>query len=561
MLLPLVLAASAGLSGCRGTVGDFPSGSEVPPPLQEALDPSAPLPPLEALPTFRPAPLRARVLLRGQVLRSVEDLLGAAAAAAMELPEDVPLNGFAAIGASQLVPGPSAVSAWELSAQAAAEAAFAAGLPEGLVPCAPSAPDDAACLGQFVRGFGRRAFRRPVTDAEVSTWVAVGQAAGRDYGRFDRAAQYVVAGLLQSPAFLYLAEVGEPDPDAPGRLRLTRYELAARLSYFLAGTTPPDALLAAAEAGALDTPGGLRAQARALLARPSSRRALEAFFDELFDLPRLQRIAKDPATYPLYSPVLAEAMREETQRFLMDLVDRGADFRDFLDAEGSWVNPDLARLYGIADVPEGGFARRTYPASSLRGGVLGQAAFLSLSAHPRLTSPTRRGRFVRERLLCQPVPSAPSSVSTAQFSQAAAEGHVTMRQRLASHVANPSCAGCHVLMDGIGLGLERYDAIGAWRADDEGLPINAVSTLDGLGTFEGAKALGTLLRGHPRVMDCLTRNLYRVAVGRVETDGEARPVRAVLEAFERSGFKLEEALVEVAASEGFRLAVPQEVSP
>jgi len=504
--------------------------------------------------------LRARVLLRGQVLRSVEDLLGPAVAAAMELPEDVPLNGFAAIGASQLSPGPAAVTAWELSAQAAAEAAFAGGVPGGLVPCTPSAPDDAACLGQFVRGFGRRVFRRPVTDAEVATWVAVGQQAGQAYGRFDRAAQYVVAGMLQSPAFLYLAEVGEPDPLSPGRLRLTRYELASRLSYFLAGTTPPESLLVAAEAGALDTPGGIRAQARALLALPSSRRALESFFAELFDLPRLQRIAKDPATYPLFSPALAEAMREETQRFLMDLVDRGADFRDFLDAEQSWVNPDLARLYGIADGPESGFALRPYPASTLRGGVLGQAAFLSLSSHPRLTSPTRRGRFVRERLLCQPVPAAPSSVSTAQFSQAAAGGHVTLRERLADHAGNPQCAGCHVLMDGIGLGLEHYDAIGAWRADDEGLPIDAVSALDGLGSFEGAKALGALLRGHPRVMDCLTRNLYRVAVGRVEMDGEARTVRAVLEAFERSGFKLEEALVEVAASEGFRLAA-QEVSP
>jgi hypothetical protein len=504
--------------------------------------------------------LHARLLLKGQVQRSVEDLLGPAAAAAMELPDDVPLNGFSAIGASQLVPGPAAVTAWELSAQAAAEAAFADGPPARLVPCAPSAPDDAACLSAFVRTFGRRAFRRPVTDAEVATWVALGQQAGRAYGRFDRAAQFVVAGMLQSPAFLYLAEVGEPDPSNPGRLRLTRYELAARLSYFLAGTTPPDALLAAAEAGALDSPAGIRDEARSLLALASSRRALASFFDELFDLPRLLRIAKDPATYPAFSPALAEAMREETQRFLLDLVDRGADFRDFLDADQSWVNPDLAKLYGIADVPGTGFERRTYPASTLRGGVLGQASLLSLGAHPRLTSPTRRGRFVRERLLCQPVPSAPTNVSTAQFSQAEAEGHVTMRERLAVHAGNPLCAGCHLLTDGIGLGLEQYDAIGAFRPDDDGLPIDALSTLDGLGSFEGAKALGTLLRGHPRVMDCLSRNLYRVAVGRLETEGEARPVRAVLEAFERSGFKLEEALVEIAASEGFRLAA-QEVSP
>ncbi|MEN9797242.1 MAG: hypothetical protein RL653_938 [Pseudomonadota bacterium] len=550
-VLPLLLGG-----GCQGLIGELPPVAQQAPDRRPE-DPAAPLLPVESLPAFSPAPLRARQLLRWQYEESVRVLLGDAAAAAVVLPADVPLNGFAAVGASQLAPTPVAVRAWELSAHAAAEAAFAGGLPPGLVPCSPAAADDAACLGAFARSFGRRAFRRPVTDEEVSTWTAVGRAAAQAYGRFDRGVQFVVAGMLQSPAFLYLAEVGEPDGDA-GRLRLTRYELAARLSYFLAGIPPPEGLMAAAEAGALDTADGLRAEARRLLALPSAARARAAFFDEWLELGRLDGLSKDPGTYPLYSPALASAMRQETQAFLGDLVARGADFRDFLDAPDTFVNADLARLYGIADVPASGFQKRTYPASTLRGGVLGHAALMAGLAHPRLTSPTRRGRFVRERLLCQPVGAAPPGVNAGMFSAASEAGHVTLRERLAVHLEEPSCAGCHVLMDGIGLGLENYDAVGAFRPDDEGLPIDAVSTLDSLGTFAGSRQLGTLLRNHPRTLDCLVRNLFRVAVGRVETDGEARPLRAALDRFAASGHRLDEVLVELAASDAFRFATKEE---
>jgi hypothetical protein len=550
-VLPLMLG------GCQGLVGELPPS---PPPVTgRPGDPAAPLPPAESLPDFRPAPLRARQLLRWQYEESVRALLGEAAAAAVSLPADVPLNGFAAVGASQLAPTPVAVRAWELSAHAAAEAAFSGGLPPGLVPCSPASADDAACLGSFVRSFGRKAFRRPVTEDEVATWTAVGGAAAQAYGRFDRGAQFVVAGMLQSPAFLYLAEVGEPDGEGAGRLRLSRYELAARLSYSLAGIPPPEALMAAAEEGALDSADGLRAEARRLLSLPSAARARAAFFDEWLELGRLDGLAKDPETYPLYSPALAAAMRQETQAFLGDLVARGADFRDFLDAPDTFVNADLARLYGIADVPSSGFQPRTYPASTLRGGVLGHAALMSGLAHPRLTSPTRRGRFVRERLLCQPIGAAPPGVNAGMFSAASEAGHVTLRERLSVHLQEPSCAGCHVLMDGIGLGLENYDAVGAFRVEDEGLPIDAVSSLDSLGTFEGSRQLGTLLRNHPRTLDCLTRNLFRVAVGRLETAGEARPLRAALDRFAASGHRLDELLVELAASDAFRFATTEEI--
>lgn len=509
---------------------------------------------------FAPAPLAARTLLSFQYKNAVSDLLGADAASVVIPPADIQINGFAAIAAAQLTESTNNLRAYELSAHAAAEKAFADTNPAraSLVGCTPQSVTDEACLTQFTQSFGRKAFRRPLTAEEVATYVPLGKDAATSYSDFYKGPQFIAAALLQSPSFLYLAEQGTPDPADPSRLKLTSYEIASRLSFFLAGTTPSDALLDAAAAGELDTAEGIKAHAQALLQLPTAKLAVASFFDEMLELKNLDKLAKDATTFPTFTPALALAMRQETQLMLENLVfETDSDFRSFFDADYTYVNRDLAQLYGLTDLPASGFEKKVLPAGR-RGGFLGQAAFLAMQSHPRLSSPTYRGKFVRERLLCQQIPAPPNDVDTTAIQQVDPNAPpMTMRQRLAAHRTNPSCAGCHAMMDDIGLGLENFDALGQYRETENGLAIDAASTVSDLGSFAGAKELGALLKQDKRVMACLTRSLFRVATGHVESLGEEQPIRDSVSAFAGSGYKLKDAMIAIATSDAFRYAAKE----
>lgn len=544
----VALVAATLLGGCESSNPN----PTTPPPLSGGAE----------LAPFEPAPLSIRRLLGWQYRQAVVDLLGAAAGEAVAPPPDSAVNGFDSIGAAQLALSPSAVNAYERSAFAAAQAGLSGSGRAALVGCSPRAATDVDCLRAFLTRFGRRAWRRPLTAEELSAWVAVGQQAATAYNDFYRGVEFIVAGLLQSPHFLYLVEVGEPDPAQPSRLRLTGHELASRMSFFLAGTTPSEELLAAAERGELATAEGLRTQARRLLERPEARQALARFFDEHLHLRDLPALAKDPDAFPMFNEALGSAMREETQRFLEELVwtaDR--DFREAFDAEYTYVNPELARLYGLSNGPRSGFARVQLPASSSRGGLLGQASFLSYSAHTTTSSPTLRGKFVRERILCEPVAAPPSNVDTSFPAPRPGEPPKTMREKLVEHQRNPACSGCHQLMDPIGLGLESFDAVGRFREKDNGATIDPTGVFDTAGQFIGPRQLGRLLREDERAVACLARNVFRMATGHVDTLGEQPALAEVDKAFQRSGYRMKELLVEIVASDAFRYASQEEVQP
>ena len=508
---------------------------------------------------FEAATLNIRALLSWQYRNAVRDLLGPAAAEVVTPPPDTTVNGWDAIGAAQLSLSATSVDKYESSGQQAAEIAMNdAGARDSILGCVPQSSSDPQCMNAFVAQFGRRAWRRPLSADEQNSWASVGNGAAAAYGDFYKGAAFVIAGLLQSPNFLYQIEIGEADPTSPGRLRLTGNELATRLSFFLTGSTPSEELMSAAERGELESAEGIRLWAETLVNQPGSREAMAHFFDELFQLRDLSQMSKDPVAFPSFGPALASAMRDETQHLLDSLVwDQDGDFRRFFDADYTFVNQDLAALYGVAVPPMcDGFARVTLPADSLRGGFLGQAAFLALMAHPATSSPTLRGKFVREKLLCQNIPPPPPNVDT---NLPNTEG-MTTRQKLLAHRQNPSCASCHVLMDDIGLGLENFDAIGQFRTTDSGQPIDASSALDDLGSFTGARELGALLAAQPQLTECLTRNLFRAATGHVDTLGESAPLNQVHASFAASGFSFKNALVETAASEAFRFGAAQAAS-
>ncbi len=503
--------------------------------------------------TFAPAPPAMRRLTRAQYLNSVRDLLGMEVALPVELEADTPLNGFASIGAARITIPPVAVERYEAAALALAEAAMAPEHRDSLVPCRPDGVWDEACAAHFLGTFGRRAWRRPLDDLQLATLLAVAKEGAETEGDFYAGLKWAIATILQSPRFLFRQEQGVPDPNDPTRRRYDDWEMATRLSYFLWNTTPDDALLDAAAAGRLTTDEGIRAEVRRLLADPRARDGLRNFFSEFLQLDKLDGLAKDPDLYPQYSDALASEMRLEVLRTVEDLLlERGESLLSLYTSRHTWVGDGLAALYGLP--PAGGEMRPVdLPPESQRVGLLGKAAFLAVNAHVRDTSPTYRGRFVRENLLCTSVPSPPPGVNT---EIPAPDEHArTLRERLAAHQEVEECAACHKMMDPIGFGLENFDAIGQWRDTDNGVPIDATGELDGV-PFDGPESLARAVANHPKAAECLVRQIYRYATAHVERPGEAVVIDEVMKAFDEGSGRFEAVVEAIALSRGFREAGP-----
>lgn len=513
-----------------------------------------------ATPTeFDPAPVRLRLLLARHYHNAIRDLLGEPAAAVADPPTDTAINGFEAIAAAQVALTDSAVDRYEKSARAvAAEAMKDTVRIAGLLGCQPTGPDDAACHRSFVTTFGRLIWRRPLTSEEIDRYTAVAQDGALQFNDFNAGVEAAIFTFLQSPYFLYQVEVGEPDPNDPEERGLTSLEMATRLSFFLLDTTPTAELLTIAENGGLATADQVRAVAEVMVEAPGARLALGNFYAEVLKLRTIEALAKDPNTYPLFSPALAAAMRQETLALVDDVAfTADGDFRDILDAPYTFVNGPLAALYGlIPDANQLGesWQRFDLPVDSKRGGILGQSAFLSSFAHVSSTSPTLRGKFVREALMCMGMPPPPPDVVT-KLPEGAE--YKTMRERLEQHKSEP-CVGCHTLMDPIGLGLENFDGIGVFRTIENGVVLDTSETIQGLGDFDGARQLGTLLRDSPEVTECMVRNLFRHATGHLEKNSEYPALDDLDLAFEDAGYRMKDLLVELVASPAFlRVGTPE----
>ena len=533
-------------TGAPGTGTDPPN---MPPPGQ----PGAGGPPATGVP-FSPGPAVIRRLTRTQYQHAIEDLLGPGLTVPPGLELDTVLSGFAAIGASLTTVSETLTEKLEAAALAVATQAFST--PERrarLVSCTPAAAWDEACARTFITSFGRRAWRRPLLPEEVTSHLTVARTGAEMLGDFWQGLTYALSGLLQSPHFVYRVELGKPEgPAGSGRRVFDDWELAGRLSFLVASTTPDDALLDAAQAGALSKPGGLRRHAERLLDSPRGRTAVRDFLYELLRLDTLDQLEQSPADFPLVTPTLGPSMREEALRFVEDILWGGdGDYRRVFDTPTTFVNRELARLYGLPMPAGTGFEKVMLPSGSLRLGLLGQAAFLVPNAHEQTTSPTRRGKFVREVLLCHEIPEPPADVDTTLPPDRQGAPPRTMRERLAAHNA-PPCVACHARMDPLGLAFENFDAIGRLRTTEAGKPIDASGTLDGR-AFAGPVELATLMRGHEDVQQCLVRGLWRYAFGRVETDGEEGLVGKLAAGIGGTN-RFRTLLLGLIESDGFRLA-------
>ncbi|MDP2342476.1 MAG: DUF1588 domain-containing protein [Deltaproteobacteria bacterium] len=498
---------------------------------------------------FAPSPARLRRLLAIQYSNAVQDLLGTAAREVANPPADVPLNGFISVGAGDLSLSASVVDSYEAGAAAAAAAAVADPNSPLHAVCTPAGADDAACFSQIATVLGRRAFRRTLEADEVTRFSDLALEAATAYGEANKGLEFLTMALLQSPHFLYIVEVGDAGGDDEARL-LTGTELATRLSFFITASPPSDELLTAAENGSLSSPAALEAEARALLTEPRARDALRAYFGEKLQFALLETLNRpDPAL----TNTVRQEMVEETLRTIDDIVwDRDADARELLTTPDTFVNDDLAAYYGF-ELPGSGsfFTKVTTPAVEGRAGIFSQGAFLVRFAHPDRSSPTLRGKFLREQLLCSAVPAPPNDVVTTLPESTNNDLPQTTRDRMIAHQTEPRCAACHSSMDPLGFPLENFDQFGRYRTHENGLPIDASGDLDGDAAVGAAGFMGVLERRSDMV-SCLVRGLFRHGTGHLEEIGEDPSLYDVDTAFISSGMRLQEGLVAIVSSDAFR---------
>jgi hypothetical protein len=497
-----------------------------------------------------PAEPRLRRLTAVQYKNAVADLFGPGLVVP-PLEPDFVIGGFASVGAAETAVSPWGVEQYEQAALSLAEQALADATRRARwVPCQPAAPLDEACARSTLAPLARRAFRREVEDEELDALVAVAREAAGTLASFDAGLRFAVATILQSPSFLYRDELGETDPARPGERLIRGAEMASRLSFLFWNSGPDEALLDAAARGELDDEAGIRAAAARLLSSPRAVEGMRNFFVERFKLYRLDRLSKDPKVFSHASPELGPSAKEETLRVLDHLVfDADADYRTLLTLEETFVDRRLAALYGLAAPDPNGFARVRLSREGGRRGLLGQAAFLNLAAHATSSSPTLRGKFILETLLCRTVLPPPADVSTA-IPEPSPEAR-SLRERLEQHRVDPRCATCHLSMDGIGLTFETFDGVGRRRIKDNGIPVETAGVLD-QASFADAWEAADAVAAHPELGPCMVRALYAYGTGRVPTAGEAGQLSDLSERFLRSGYRVKSLLVELAASPGFR---------
>jgi len=353
---------------------------------------------------------------------------------------------------------------------------------------------------------------------------------------------------------MYRVEVGEPDPNDPSgtRWRYTSIEMASRLSYLLWDGPPDDELLAVGEQGELVESSVVADQVTRLLADDRARPALGRFFAQWLGLAATDGLVKDPDVYPAASPALYADMRGEIERLVEDLVfERGGSVGALLTTRETYVTDELATLYGVDSGPDRddeGFAPVSLPADGDRAGLLGTAAVLATNARVTRTSPTLRGLFVRQRLLCDSLPPPPPDVDAELPEPSGGQQPQTMRERLAQHSEDPACAGCHQAVDPLGLALEHYDGLGRFRQTDDGLALDVSGELDGT-AFEGRAGLVDALRDDVRLTACFARQVYRYATGHVEGADEAGLVASLAGTPDTSVLDI---FAAVAQSPGFR---------
>ncbi len=500
-------------------------------------------------------PLAMRRLTEDQYRNTIKDVFG-----------DVTLGGrfepdtrdaqLIAVGAAKATVTPGGLEQYDRMAMGIAQQVVDPARRDEYISCKPAnakAPDQ-ACARAFLSKAGRLLFRRPLTEAELAGELQIAAEGATKAGDFYYGIQLAVTALLTSPNFLFVQDRAEPDPDRAGAYRLTAQSKAQRLSLLLWGSSPDAELLRASESGELSTSAGLTRQVDRLIASPRFAAGVRAYFADMLHFDMFRAVSKDAALYPNYSADIAKQAQEQALRTIVDeLVVRNGDYRDIFTVRDTQVTPLLASAYGIPLAGKWGDFQQwrsiRLPDSMPQAGVLTQISFAALHSGSGKTSPTLRGKALREVFLCQEIPPPPPDVDFSKFEAAGPSS--SMREAIEAHAGNPACAGCHRLMDPLGLALENYDTSGQFRTRDAGKPIDASGILDGV-SYKDASGLGQALHDNPRATACLTTRLYNYAIGRPATNGEREWVRdQLLKDWTASGYKISGLMRRIALDPGF----------
>jgi hypothetical protein len=419
---------------------------------------------------------------------------------------------------------------------------------------------DEVCGTTALNQLARRAWRRSLDEAERTALTSLYRQGAANGGGLAGGLALGLEAILSSPSFLYLVEPGEPS--TTGRLRLTGFGLATRLSFFLWNQGPDDALLDAAEQGALDTPEGIAAQAWRMLKDERATPQLGRFHLEWLGLGGLDTLEKDSRRYPFFTQATRDALKAETLDFV-DTVIRRSDGRleTLLSAPFTMAQEPALRVYGVDPPTRFSPGQPVGLDPAQRAGLLTQAAWLSAQANPKTTSPVHRGLFVVTNLLCIQLGSPPPGVDISPIG-VDPTGQKTRRQLVEQHTSDPTCAGCHRLMDPIGLVFERYDAVGAWRSVDldDKQPLDTRVTVttgsDVDGPVEDPVTLVKKLAKSERVHDCAARQWYRFAFGRQEDMEDEVEIEKLQARFRASTGNIPDLLVAIVTSDAFRTRLP-----
>ncbi len=394
-------------------------------------------------------------------------------------------------------------------------------------------PSVAGCVRTILSRFGRKAWRRPLGTSEVDRYERIVTAATTEGETVRAGLTLALEAMLLSPNFVYRVEL-DASPTSLAPHPLTAHELATRLSFFLWASTPDETLARVADDGSLTQPAVLEAQVTRMLADSKAKTLVTNFGGQWLWTNQVEDTAPSASVYPNVTAATKTAMKQETELFFEHFLTQDTDALGMLGSPFTFLNDALADHYGLPR-PGSTTMQKVTLSTPLRGTILGQGGVLTVTSLPARTSPVKRGAWVMANLLCQEPPAPPPGVEALPVPNVP---NASLRQRMEAHRANPTCAGCHALMDPIGFGLETYDGVGRTRTMEVGgFPIDATGALPDGRRFDGPAQLSSLLKDDERVSSCMTEKLFTYGLGRAPARDEACQVKAITDAFASGGHR------------------------
>lgn len=503
------------------------------------------------------APIRR--LTRFEFNKTVEALLGDTTSPGNSLPPELVGNGFGNDADEQPISSFLAEQYGIIAGQVATRALASAEFKARYIPCYDNVNEgnEAACSRSFIESFATAAYRRPLLSSEADELAQLQQEiqAMSDY---ETSLSTVIEVILQSPDFLYRVEMGDTETAADGRLRVTGYEMANRLSFFFWGAPPDDELLEAAAAGELSTNAQVLSQATRLLDDPKSRAVIREFFSKFLPIEGLTDLARDAEQFPNFSPKIGSLMRKETETFLEHEIFEGpGDWKSVLTAPYTFVNEELAEFYGIEGVTGTEFVQVDVDATE-RLGLLTQGSILTGTAVTNYTNPVRRGAFLLRDMMCLTLPNPPDGLSVSPPEPSSGR---TGRERFSAHSQDTLCIECHSVMDPPGFAFENFDAVGLWRNQENGVTIDASGEIEALPVpFNGPIELIRIVAEEAQTHACFAEKWFTYALGRGLDKTDACLIEKLGTEFSSSGHNIKELLLQITQTDAF-LYLPAQETP